>query len=98
LSFKNRDEENRRKEGTGIWRNLHIRSIMICADPLFIAVIRSRRLRRIGHVSYMREITNTYRFLSGIWWKVPLKRPECRWKNNMYFLKEDSMKMWIEFS
>jgi hypothetical protein len=62
LRFKNRDEENRRKEGTGIWRNLHVRSTMICTDLLYVAVIRSRRLRRIGHVSCMREIRNAYRF------------------------------------
>lgn len=47
---------------------------LICTDLLYI-VIRSRRLRRIGHVSYMREIINAYGFF---FWKIPHKRPEHR--------------------
>jgi hypothetical protein len=62
--FENRVEENNRKEENGIWRKLHMRSLMICSDSLNI-VIKSRKLRRIGHVAYMREIRNACRPLSG---------------------------------
>jgi hypothetical protein len=61
--------------------------IMICTDPLYI-VVRSRRLRSIGHVEYIRAIRNADRFFSGSSWKITLQRPEHRWKNTIKIFLE----------
>jgi hypothetical protein len=47
-------------------------------------MIKSRRMRRAGHVAQMREKMNAYRKLVGKpEGKRPLGRPRCRWVNNI---------------
>jgi hypothetical protein len=49
-------------------------------SPNIIKVIKSRRMRWIGHVAHMEEMRNAYNILVG---KHEGKRPRCRWKENI---------------
>jgi len=52
--------------------------------PNIIRVIKSRRMRRAGHVARMGERRGVYRVLVGKpEGKRPLGRPGCRWENNI---------------
>jgi hypothetical protein len=42
-------------------------------------MIKSRRMRWVGHEGCMGEKRNAYRILIG---KPPIGRPRCRWKDN----------------
>jgi hypothetical protein len=47
-------------------------------------MIKSRRMRWIGHVASMEEKSNTSRILVGKpEGKRPLRRPRCRWVDNI---------------
>jgi hypothetical protein len=52
--------------------------------PSIIRIIKSRRMRWVGHVVRMGEMRNAYRLLVG---KPeisrPLGRPRCRWLDNI---------------
>ena len=57
-----------------------------------IRVIKSRRLRWVGHMAHMGEKSNAYRVLVGKpERKRPLLRYRCRWKDNikMYLTVKD---------
>jgi hypothetical protein len=73
----------KRDEVTGGWRKLHNEELHnLYSSP--IRIIKSRRLRWIGHVARMGEKRNAYRTLvrkpEG---KRPLGRPRRRWVNNI---------------
>jgi hypothetical protein len=70
---------------TGGWRKLHNEELHnLYASPNIIRVIKSRRMRWVGHVARMGEKGNGYRFLLGQpEGKRPLGRPRCRWINNI---------------
>jgi hypothetical protein len=59
-------------------------------------MIKSRRMRWVGHVARMREKRNAYRILVGKpEGKRPLRRPRCRWVDNIKMdLRYDGM-LWI---
>jgi hypothetical protein len=61
--------ENRgpKRDGvTGDWRKLHIEELRnLYSSPSIIRMIRSRRMRWVGHVARMREKRNAYRILVG---------------------------------
>ena len=75
----------RREEITGEWRKLHSEELndMYCS-PNIVWVIKSRRMRWVGHVARMVEGRGVYRVLvrnpEG---KRPLGRPRRRWENNI---------------
>jgi len=49
-------------------------------SPNIVQVIKSRRMRWVGHVAYMCEERGVYRVLVGkLEGKRPLKRPRHRW-------------------
>ena len=58
---------------------------MICTDhPVLFGVIKSRRMRRAGHVACMGERRGVYRVLVGkSEGKRPLGRPRRRWEDNI---------------
>ena len=56
---------------------------MYCT-PNTVWVIKSRRMRRVGHVALMGERRGVYRVLVGKpEGKRPLLRPRCRWEDNI---------------
>jgi hypothetical protein len=49
-------------------------------SPSINRLIKLRRMRWAGHVAQMEEKKNAYRLLVG---KRPLRRPRCRWVDNI---------------
>jgi hypothetical protein len=74
---------HRRNEVTRKWRKLHNKDLHdLYSSPNIVRVITSRKMRWAGHVTHMRG--DVYRVLVGkpeI--KRPLRRPRCRWKDNI---------------
>jgi hypothetical protein len=57
---------------------------VFCTSPSIIRIIKSRRMRRAGHVARMGEKTNAYRlFMGKPEGKRPLGRPRRRWVDNI---------------
>jgi hypothetical protein len=72
-------------EVTGEWRKLHNEDLRdLYSLPSIIRIIKSRRIRWVGHVARMGEERNAYRLLGrkpeG---KRPLRRPRRRWVDNI---------------
>jgi len=56
----------RRDEVTGEWRRLHNKVLNdLYSLPIIVQVIKSRRMRRTGHVARMGEKRGVYRVLVG---------------------------------
>jgi hypothetical protein len=72
-------------EVTGEWRKLHNEELHdLYSSPSIIRIIKSRRMRWVGHVERMVEKRNVYRLLVGKpEGKRPLGRPGHRWLNNI---------------
>jgi hypothetical protein len=75
----------KRDEVTGDWRKLHNKELYdLYSSPSIIRIIKSRRMRRAGHVARMREKRNAYRLLVGKpEGKRPLGIPRRRWVDNI---------------
>jgi len=75
----------RRDEVTGEWRRLHNEELNdLYSSPNIVRVIKSRRMRRIGHVAHMGQDRGVYRVLVGKpEGKRPLGRPRRRWVDNI---------------
>ena len=75
----------RRDEVTGKWRRLHNDELNDLYSSLnFVRVIKSRRMRWVGHVARMGEEKGAYRVLLGKpEGRRPLGRPRRRWVNNI---------------
>jgi hypothetical protein len=75
----------KRDEVTGEWRKLHNEELNgLSSLTNIVRVIKSRRLRRAGHVARMGEGRVVYRVLVGKHeGKRPLGRPRCRWEDNI---------------
>jgi hypothetical protein len=78
----------KRDEVTGGWRKLHMYS-----SPSIIRMIKSRKMRWLGHVARMGQKRKVYRILVGNpEGKRPLGRPRHRWVDNIKMdLKRDRM-------
>jgi hypothetical protein len=75
----------KRDEVTGGWRKLHNEELTnLYCSPTIVQVIKSRRMRRVGHVVCLREGRGMYRFVVG---KAEGKRPLGRHRG------EDNIKM-----
>jgi hypothetical protein len=75
----------KRDKVTGEWRKLHNEELNdLYFSPNIIQVVRSRRMRWVGHVVHMGEGRGAYRVLvekpEG---KRSLGRPRCRWEDNI---------------
>jgi hypothetical protein len=70
---------------TGGWRKLHNEELHnLYSSPSIIRIMKSRRMRWVGHVARMGEKRNVYRLLLGKpEGKRPLGRPRCRWIDNI---------------
>ena len=75
----------RRDEVTGEWRRLHNEELNdLYSSPNIVRVIKSRRMRWVGHVACMGEERGAYRVLVGKpEEKRPLGRPRHRWVDNI---------------
>jgi hypothetical protein len=75
----------KRDEVTGDWRKLHSEELHILySSPNIIGQIKSRRMRRAGHVAHIGEERNVYRVLMGNpEGKSPLGRPRSRWEDKI---------------
>jgi hypothetical protein len=71
----------KRDEVTGDWRKRHNEELHnLYSSPNISRIIKSRRMRRAGHVARMGEKRNVYRILMGKpKGKRPLGRPRRRW-------------------
>ena len=65
----------------GEWRRLHNEELNdLYSSPNIVWVIKSRRMRWVGHVAHMGEERGVYRVLVGkLEVKRPLGRPRRRW-------------------
>jgi hypothetical protein len=74
-----------KREEDGSWIKLH-NGELHCpySSPNIIKVIKSRRMRWVGHVACMGEGRGIYSVLVGRpKGKRPLGRHRCRWENNI---------------
>ena len=80
----------RRDEVTGEWRRLHNEELNdLYSSPNIVRVIKSRRMRRAGHVARMDEERGVYRVLVGKpEGRRPLGRPRRRWVDIRMDLQE----------
>jgi hypothetical protein len=70
---------------TGRWRKLHNEKLNnVYSSSAVIRIIKSRKMRWVGHVARMGERRNVYRLLVGMpEGKRPLGRPRRRWIDNI---------------
>jgi len=74
----------KRDKVRGQWGRLHTRSFMMCSSLNIIRLIKSRRMRRTGHVARMGDRRGAYRFsVETPEGKRPLGRPTRKWANNI---------------
>jgi hypothetical protein len=81
---------------TGEWRKLYNEELHdLYSSPSIIRIIKSRRMRWMGHVARMGEKRNAYRFLvrkpKGKW---PQGRPRRSWVDIRMDLVEVRWGMW----
>jgi hypothetical protein len=75
----------KRDEVTGDWRKVHNKELndLYCSSNI-VRVIKSRKIRLVGHVARMEEGRGFYRVLVGKpEGKKPLGRPTRRWEDNI---------------
>jgi hypothetical protein len=74
-----------RNAGTGEWRKLHGEDLSdLYRSPNIIGVIKSRRMKRAGHVARMEKRKGACRVSVGrLEGKSLLGRTSRRWKNNI---------------
>ena len=75
----------KRDEVTGEWRKLHNQELSdLYSLPNIVRVVKSRRMRWVGHVARMGEGRDVHRVLVGKpEGKRPLGRPRRRWEDNI---------------
>ena len=71
--------------GTREWRKLHNEELNdLYSSPSTVRVIKSSRIRRVGHVTPTGERRGLYWFLVGkTEGKGPFERPRHRWEDNI---------------
>jgi hypothetical protein len=76
---------SKKEEVAGRWRGLHNEELHnLHGSPDIIRVIKSRRIRREGHITRMGETRNIY--------KILVERPRRRWEDNIRMdLKRNSL-------
>jgi hypothetical protein len=74
-----------KREDDGLWTKLHNDELQsLYSSPNIVRVIKSRRMRWVGHVARMDAGRGVYRVLVGRpEVKRPLVRPRRRWENNI---------------
>ena len=93
----------KRDDVTGEWRKLHNEKLNdLYCSPNMVQVIKSRRMRGVGHVACMEEGRGVHKVLVGKpEGKRPYGRPRHRWEDN---IKTDLEEVgrgcgdWMEFA
>jgi hypothetical protein len=77
--------ESKREGVSGTWRRLHNEGFHnLYASPNIIRVIKSRRVKWLGHTAHIRKMLNAYKSLVGEpEGKRPLGRHRRRWEDNI---------------
>jgi hypothetical protein len=72
----------------GSWRRLHNEELHnLCALSNIIRVIKSVRMKLVGHVVRIGEIRSIYKILFGkSEEKRPLGRPKCKWEISEFYV------------
>ena len=80
----------KRDEVTGEWRKLHNEELNdLYCSPNIVRVIKSRRMRWVGHVARMGERRGVYRVLVGKpEGKRPLGRPSNKWEKLRWIFRK----------
>jgi len=75
----------KRDEVTGEWRKLHNEELNdLYCSPVIVRVVKTRRMRWVGHVARMGERRVVYRVLVGKpEGKRPLGRPRYGWEEKI---------------
>jgi hypothetical protein len=75
----------KRDEVIGRWTILHSEGLHnLYTSPGIIRMMKSRKVRWTGHVTYMGENRSANRILEGkLEGRIPLGRPERRWDDNV---------------
>jgi hypothetical protein len=74
----------KKEDVIGEWSKLHIDELHDLYSPTIVRVIKSRKMRRAGHIARMGEERELYRVLVGKpEGKRPLRRPRHRWEDNI---------------
>jgi hypothetical protein len=86
--FENRVQRRifvlKRDKVTGEWRRLNNEELYDLCSPDIIRVIKSRRMRWVGHVASIGERRGAYRVLVGkLERKRLLGRPRRKWEDNI---------------
>ena len=78
----------KRDEVTGEWRKLHNEELNdLYYSQHIIRVIKSRRMRWVGHVARVGERRGAYRVLVGNpEVNTPFRRPRRRWEDNLRWI------------
>jgi hypothetical protein len=81
----------KRDEVTGEWRKLHNEELNdLYCSPNIVRVIKSRNVRRAGHVARVVERRGVYGILVGKpGVKRPLGRPRHRWEDNIKMVLQE---------
>jgi hypothetical protein len=89
----------KRDEVTGEWRKLHNEELPnLYSSPDIIRQVKSRRMRRAGHVARMGEEIKVYKVLVGKPERRPLGRRRRRWEDGIRMdLREIGWGVWIGF-
>jgi hypothetical protein len=79
----------------GGWRRLHNEELHnLYTLPNNIRVIKSMRMRLVGHVACMRQMKHAYKILVGkLDGKILLGRPRRKWEDN---IRMDLREIWWE--
>jgi len=82
------------REEDRLWKKLHNDAFhSLYSSPNIVRVIKSRRMRLVGHVADMGQVKGVYRVLvSRTESKRPLGRRRHRWEDN---IKMDLREIWI---
>jgi len=75
----------KREEVVGGWRRLHNEELHnLYASPNIIRVIKSKRMRWLGHVACMRQTRNAYNVLvEKTWREETTRKSRRRWEDNI---------------
>ena len=86
----------KRDEATREWRKLHNEELNdLHCSPNIVRMIKSRRMRWVGHVASMGERRGIYRVLvRKPERKRPLGKPRRRWENKIKMDLSSGSRMW----